>query len=266
MIAYPEIDPVIFSLGPLNVHWYGVTYLIGFSIAYGIGRYRSSKATAPVKAEYIEDLIFYIAVGLIVGSRIGYVLFYNFGKFLDDPLWLFAVWEGGMSFHGGVIGGFFGCCLYARKINIPWPTLLDFIVPMIPIGIGVVRIGNFIGQELWGRETDVAWGMIFPNDPAQLVRHPSQLYEAFLEGLCLFLIVFFYSSKPRPELSIVGVGLLFYGSFRFCVEFFRQPDAHIGIDAFGWMSRGQILSTPMILLGLGLIIWSYAKQKGQVAK
>ncbi len=259
MLTYPQIDPIALSLGPLKVHWYGITYLIAFSIAFLIGRSRAKRPTSLLKPEHIEDLVFYVALGIVLGGRFGYVFFYNFGKFLDDPLWLFAVWEGGMSFHGGLIGGFIALMLYGRKLGVPTTQMADFVTPMVPLGIGCGRIGNFIGQELWGRETNVPWGMIFPADSHHLVRHPSQLYEFFLEGIVLFCIVYFYSNKPRPAPSVMGVGIFFYGIFRFSVEFFREPDAHIGIDAFGWMTRGQILSAPMIIIGLALIIWAYKK-------
>ena len=269
MLTYPEIDPVAFgidaftvfgkTIGPLNVHWYGLMYLFGFTAAWLIGMYRAKKEWSPVNKEHIEDLIFYCAIGVVVGARFGYVFFYNFGQFLDDPIWLFRVWEGGMSFHGGFLGLLLCMAYYARKINRNFVDVMDFIAPLAPLGIMFGRIGNFIGQELWGRETTSSWGMIFPNDPDQLVRHPSQLYEAFFEGFVLFIILIWFSSKPRPRAAVSALLLIFYGLFRFSIEFLREPDAHIGFDMFGWMTRGQILCVPMIFAGFLFIYLAYFK-------
>lgn len=259
MIAYPNIDPVAFSLGPISVHWYGLMYLLAFASAYGLASYRASKPDSGWTSQQVSDLVFYGAMGVILGGRAGYVLFYNFPQFLEDPLWLFRVWEGGMSFHGGLLGvlvaiGIF--CLIHKK---HFFDVTDFAAPFVPLGLMFGRIGNFIGGELWGRVADpeqVPWAMVFPRageDP----RHPSQLYQAGLEGLLLFLFLWFYSSRPKAQKAVSAMFLIGYGVFRTFAEFFREPDAHIGFDLFGWMSRGQLLSMPMILFGIILLFWAY---------
>lgn len=276
MLTYPDIDAVAFSLGPitigdkvlgpLEVHWYGIMYLLAFITAGTIAWWRSKRPASPVKTAEIEDLVVYGALGVIVGGRCGYILFYHFERWLQDPLWLFRVWEGGMSFHGGLLGVIVAMALYARKLKQPFMAVTDFIAPMVPLGLGFGRLGNFIGQELWGRATDLPWGMVFPNDPAQLPRHPSQLYQACLEGLALFLIVFWFSAKPRPRGAVSGLFLLCYGVFRFLVEFVRQPDSHLqSALVFGWMTRGQLLSLPMVALGIGLVVWAYRSQQQSAA-
>ena len=203
MIKFPLIDPVAITLGPLKIHWYGVMYLIGFASAWLLGKKRAEKPHSPLKPEAVEDLIFYGAMGVILGGRIGYILFYNFAKFIEDPVMLIRVWEGGMSFHGGMLGVFVAFWFYARKLNCSMFALTDFIAPMAAIGLFTGRIGNFINSELWGRTTDVPWGMVFPN-AGPLPRHPSQLYEAFLEGILLFIILWWYSEKPRPLMAVSG--------------------------------------------------------------
>lgn len=260
MLSYPDIDPVAFSLGPLTVHWYGITYLCGFAAAWWVALRLSRLKHTVVDKRQIEDLIVFGAIGVILGGRIGYVLFYQLDLFLANPLWLFQVWEGGMSFHGGLLGVILAMWFYARKHGINYLRLMDFVAPAVPLGLGFGRIGNFIGQELWGRETTLPWGMVFPKDELGLVRHPSQLYEAFLEGLVLFAIVYWFAQKPRPRGAVAGLFLLGYGSFRFLVEFTRQPDAHIQFDLFGWLTRGQLLSLPMIIGGLAMLIWAYRRQ------
>ncbi|GAB3376635.1 prolipoprotein diacylglyceryl transferase [Spongiibacter taiwanensis] len=257
MLMHPNIDPVAVKLGPLSVHWYGLMYLGGFIAAWAIARMRTRQPWSPIKADQIEDLIFYGAVGVVLGGRLGYVLFYNFPQFLADPLWLFRVWEGGMAFHGGLLGVIVAVALYARRISVSVYALWDFIVPLAPIGLGLGRLGNFIGQELWGRPSDVPWAMVFPHDPSGLARHPSQLYQFALEGVVLFAIVFWYTRKPRPRLAPAGLFLLCYGCFRFLVEFVREPDQHIGYDALGWVTRGQELSLPMIVVGAVLMVLAY---------
>jgi phosphatidylglycerol:prolipoprotein diacylglycerol transferase len=196
-----------------------------------------------------------VAFGVILGGRCGYVLFYNFDKWLADPIWLLRIWEGGMSFHGGLLGVLIALAIFARQIRQPFLAVADFVAPLVPVGLGLGRIGNFIGQELWGRQTEVAWGMVFPKDPEQLVRHPSQLYQALLEGLVLFAVLFWFSRRPRAAGLTSGLFLMLYGSFRFAVEFVREPDSHIGYDLLGWMTRGQLLSVPMVAAGAVLIAW-----------
>lgn len=260
MLVHPNFDPVAIAIGPLAVHWYGLMYLGGFAAAWWLAHRRARSADSPVTLAQIDDLIFYAALGVVLGGRLGYVLFYNFDQFLQQPLWLFKVWEGGMSFHGGLLGVILAMYLFARLRKIEFGRLLDFVAPLVPIGLGLGRLGNFIGQELWGRATDVPWAMLFPRDPSQLPRHPSQLYQFALEGVLLFAIVWWYSSKPRPTWAVGGLFVLCYGLFRFIVEFFREPDSHIGFEAFGWMSRGQELSLPMIAVGLIALIYAYTRR------
>lgn len=253
MLTYPEIDPVAIQLGPLKVHWYGLMYLIGFASAWWLGRRRARQPDWNWKADRVDDLIFYGALGLVLGARIGYILFYNFAAFLDNPLMIFRVWEGGMSFHGGVLGVLVAFWLFARREGLGLFQVVDFIVPFAPLGLLAGRIGNFINGELWGRVTDAPWGMVFPSG-GPLPRHPSMLYEAFLEGIVLFAILMWFSRKPRPGMSVTGLFGVGYGCFRFLVEFVRQPDAHLGYIAFGWLTMGQILSLPLIATG-GILLW-----------
>jgi len=264
MLNYPQIDAVALSIGPLEIHWYGLMYLLAFAGAWGVAMYRAGKPGSAVSKSQVEDLVMWGAMGVILGGRCGYVLFYHFERFLQDPVWLLRVWEGGMSFHGGLLGVGIALALYARKVKQPFFAITDFVMPMVPLGLGFGRLGNFIGQELWGRETDVAWAMVFPQDPEQLARHPSQLYQAGLEGFLLFALVFWFSAKPRPRAAVTGLFLALYGSFRVFVEFFRDPDSHIGFDLFGWLTRGQLLSVPMILLGVLMISWAYDRHSRRV--
>jgi phosphatidylglycerol---prolipoprotein diacylglyceryl transferase len=259
MLAYPHIDPVAIAIGPLKVHWYGLMYLIGFIGTWVIGKRKAAQPQSFIQPEAVEDLVYYGALGVVLGGRIGYVLFYNFSHFLEDPLMLFKIWQGGMSFHGGMLGVFVAMWLFARKQQCTMFELTDFIAPMAPIGLLAGRIGNFINSELWGRVTDVPWAMVFPNG-GSLPRHPSQLYEAFLEGIVLFLILWLYTRKQRPVMSVTGLSILGYGIFRFIVEFFRMPDAHLGFVALDWLTMGQILSMPMIIIGGALIYFAYAKK------
>ncbi|OZG71966.1 prolipoprotein diacylglyceryl transferase [Hahella sp. CCB-MM4] len=252
---YPDIDPVAISLGPLQIHWYGIMYLIGFGAAWWLGKLRARKPYTPLQELQVADLIFWGALGVVLGGRLGYVFFYNFGKFLDDPLWLFEVWTGGMSFHGGLIGVIVAMWLYGRSLGLKFFQVADFVAPLVPIGLGMGRLGNFIGGELWGRPTDVPWAMVFPRDPLGLARHPSQLYQFALEGVALFCILWFFSRKPRPRMTVSGLFLLCYGIFRILVEFVREPDAHIGYLAWGWLTEGQLLSMPMVIVGLLFIGW-----------
>ena len=255
MIDYPNIDPVAFAVGPLEVRWYGLMYLIGFVGAYWLCSRRAKLPNSGWTEEQVSDMIFYGAIGVIVGGRVGYMLFYNFSALVADPLSMFKVWQGGMSFHGGLLGVSAAVFLFALKNNKRFFDVLDFGSPMVPIGLGTGRLGNFIGGELWGRPTDVPWAMVFPHADDK-PRHPSQLYEFFLEGIVLFIILYWFSRKPRPRMAVAGSFLIGYGAFRFLVEFTRQPDAHLG-HIVGWMTMGQILSTPMIIGGIGLVAWAY---------
>ena len=251
MLTYPNIDPVAISIGPISIHWYGLMYLVGFTIAYLLMMHRANKPESGWTKEQVSDLIFYSAMGVVLGGRFGYVMFYNFGKFLDDPLWLFAVWEGGMSFHGGLLGVLVAVYFFARRYGKTFYQVTDFGAPMVPVGLLTGRLGNFIGGELWGRVTDVPWGMVFPKG-GPLPRHPSQLYEMALEGFVLFAIVYWYSRRPRAVGSVGGLFLVGYGSFRFIVEYFRQPDDHLGLLTLG-MSMGQWLSLPMVVAGIAVM-------------
>lgn len=256
MLIYPQIDPIALSLGPLKVHWYGLMYVIGFIAFLLLGKYRARRANSLISTEQVDDLMFYGALGVVLGGRIGYMLFYNLGQLSSDPLSFFQVWDGGMSFHGGLLGVILVMFLLAKKWNLTFFQVSDFVAPMVPIGLGAGRIGNFINGELWGKPTDVSWGMVFPQAD-QLVRHPSQLYQFLLEGVILFSLLWLFSNKPRPTASISGLFLVLYGVFRFMVEFVREPDVHIGYIAWEWLTKGQLLSLPMILLGLVLIFWAY---------
>jgi len=260
MLAFHDIDPIAVSLGPLKIHWYGITYLVGFAMAWWLGMRRAKKAGSGWSEEQVSDLIFYIAIGLIVGGRLGYMLFYN--PFLPagqgSEFW--EVWKGGMSFHGALIGIIIAVGVFARKSKKSYFEVGDFLAPLTPLGIGFGRIGNFINGELWGKVSDVPWAMVFPTGgPA--ARHPSMLYESFLEGLVLFLILWIYSSKPRPAMATSGMFLLFYGLFRFAVEFVREPDEQLGYLAFDWVTMGQLLSLPMVIGGMVLIHLAYRRKQ-----
>ncbi|HUH36962.1 MAG TPA: prolipoprotein diacylglyceryl transferase [Spongiibacteraceae bacterium] len=261
MLKHPDFDPVAVHLGPLAVHWYGLMYLAGFGCAWYLAVRRCRRADSPLARQQVDDLIFYGAMGVVLGGRLGYALFYHFDRVLDDPLWLLRVWEGGMSFHGGLLGVVVAMLWYARRLGVDAGRLGDFVAPLVPLGLFFGRIGNFIGQELWGRPTDLPWAMVFPQDPLQLARHPSQLYQAALEGLALFALLWWFSSRPRPTWSVTGLFLAGYGVARFLVEFAREPDAHIGFDLLGWLTRGQLLSLPMIAAGLALLLWSCRRDR-----
>lgn len=262
-LTLPNIDPVIFEIGPffgigpIALRWYGLMYLIGFAAAYWLASRRLSRT--PWSKEQLSDLLFYCFLGVILGGRFGYVMFYSFSSFVDNPLYLFKIWEGGMSFHGGCLGVIVAAWIYARMQKWSFLAVGDFIAPLVPIGLGAGRIGNFINGELWGRETDVPWGFVFP-DAGIEPRHPSQLYEFFLEGAVLFAILWLFSARPRPAGAVGGLFLLGYGVFRFIVEFFREPDAHLGLYDVG-LSQGQLLCLPMIIGGLALIIFAYKYNK-----
>ena len=262
MLIYPHIDPIALQIGPLKVHWYGLMYMIGFALVWFLGRLRAE--AKGFKKEEPGDILFYGALGVILGGRIGYVLFYKFQSFLADPLMLARVWEGGMSFHGGLIGVILAMAWYAHKTGRNFFTVADFIAPLVPPALLAGRIGNFINGELWGRPTDLPWGMVFPHVD-QLARHPSMLYEALLEGVVMFALLWWFSAKPRPRMAISGMFLLLYGLFRFLVEQVREPDAHLGFIAANWLSMGMILSLPMIIIGIAFIWVAYARE-GKGAK
>lgn len=259
MITLPEINPVALKIGPISIHWYGIMYLLGFLAAWFFGIKRSQRIKGLWKTENISDLIFYGMVGVLLGGRLGYVIFYNLPFYLKHPLDIFKVWDGGMAFHGAVIGVVIAFILFARKTGKNLFQVGDLILPTVPIGIGFGRIGNFINGELWGTPSSLPWSMIFPRDPSRLPRHPSELYEFLLEGVLLFVILWIYSSKERPRMAVSGMFLALYGIFRFIVEFVRLPDVQLGYLAFNWLTMGQILSMPMILCGAFFIYWGYTR-------
>lgn len=251
MLVFPNIDPVAFSIGPLKVHWYGLMYLFGFVSAWLLAHWRAKHYQLPWTSEQIGDLIFYAALGVIIGGRVGYMLFYNAEQFFMKPWILFKLWEGGMSFHGGLIGVAIALWLFSRKAKKAFLEVGDFIAPLVPLGLAAGRAGNFINGELWGRVSDVPWAMVFPHSDGE-PRHPSQLYELGLEGIMLFIVVWWYASKPRPAGCVSAVFLIGYALCRLIAECFRQPDAQLGFLAFNWLTMGQLLSLPMLVIGLWL--------------
>lgn len=257
-LTFPNIDPVLIQIGPLAVRWYGLMYLLGFVFAMWLANRRADKLGSGWTREQVSDLLFAGFLGVVLGGRIGYVLFYNFDMFLANPLYLFKVWTGGMSFHGGLLGVITAMFWYGHKNGRTFFNVADFVAPLVPFGLGVGRLGNFINGELWGRTTDVPWAMVFPTG-GPLPRHPSQLYEFFLEGVVLLIILNIFIRKPRPAGAVSGLFLFGYGSFRFIVEYFREPDAHLGLYG-GWISMGQILSLPMVIGGLLMMLWAYKFQ------
>ena len=258
-LQFPNIDPVIFSLGPIALRWYGLMYLIGFVAAMFLANKAADKSKGLWNREQVSDLLFYGFLGVIIGGRVGYVFFYQFELFLAEPLYLFKIWEGGMSFHGGLLGVIAAVFIFARRENKHFLEVGDFVAPLVPIGLGMGRLGNFINSELWGRPTDVSWAFVFPSDPLQLPRHPSQLYEFFLEGLVFFIILYVVSQR-KPQLGLLsGLFLIGYGIFRMFVELFREPDDHLGFF-FEYISMGQILSLPMVIVGLIIIIYGSSRQ------
>ncbi|RXR04356.1 prolipoprotein diacylglyceryl transferase [Pseudoxanthomonas composti] len=271
-----QIDPIALSLGPLKVHWYGIAYALAFALAWWLGRRRILQGRLPgVTVDHFSDLLFYGMLGVVLGGRIGYVLFYSFGDLLANPLMILRVWEGGMSFHGGLLGVLIAAGLWTRKHKLHFFDTVDFVAPLVPPGLGLGRLGNFIGAELWGKYTQAGWGVIFPSTdpnitrlqltPEQIqaqyasgaldvfARHPSQLYQAFLEGLTMFCVLWWFSRKPRPRYAVSGWFAILYGVFRILVEFVRVPDAQVGYLAWGWLTEGQLLSVPLVLLGVFLL-------------
>ncbi len=256
--THPQFNPIALQLGPLAIHWYGLMYLVGFAAGLFLGQYRRRKNTFSgwTKTE-VDDVLFYIVLGIVLGGRLGYVLFYMPHYYISHPLEIFYVWQGGMSFHGGFLGVLIAMWIFSRRTAKTWLAIIDFIAPLIPPGIAAGRLGNFINGELWGRPTDGTWGMVFPNVDL-VARHPSQLYELGLEGVAFFLLLWGFSRKQRPTGAVSAVFLIGYGVFRFVVEFTREPDNFLGLLALN-MSMGQWLSLPMIVGGMGLLTWVYRR-------
>ena len=255
MLTFPEISPIAFSLGPFHARWYGLMYVFGFIAAYLLGRRRIA-STRYMTVDQFEMVLTYAIFGVMFGARLGYVVFYDPLAYLANPVNIFKVWEGGMSFHGGLLGVLAGMYLASRKLDRPFFGVVDFVAPLVPPGLFFGRMGNFINAELWGRTTDVSWGMVFPYG-GPLPRHPSQLYEAFLEGIVLFFLVWIFSSKNRPVGAVSGVFALGYGLFRCFAEFFREPDEHIGYLFGGFFTMGMALCLPLMGVGVWLVYRAY---------
>jgi phosphatidylglycerol:prolipoprotein diacylglycerol transferase len=262
MIAFPKIDPVAIAVGPLKVHWYGLMYLAGFSLAWLLGRRRTREPWRGMRAVDLDDVLFFAILGIIAGGRMGYLLFYAYERVLADPSYIFRIWEGGMSFHGGLLGVIAAMWWFARSRGVPFFQVADFIAPLVPPGLFAGRIGNFINGNLWGAPSDGPWAMVFPGRAAGgLARHPSQLYEALLEGIVLFVILWWFSRTPKPLRTVSGLFLLGYGAMRFSVEFVRVPDAQLGYLAFDWLTMGQVLSVPMIVAGAALMVSGFRRRE-----
>jgi len=254
MLVHPDIDPVALHVGPLAIRWYGLMYLAGFAGGWWLGMRRIKQGFAPVTQRQLDDLLFLAVLGVVLGGRLGYILFYKPAYYAANPLEIFAIWQGGMSFHGGLLGVMTAMAYAAWRHRIDWLRLMDYVASFCPIGLAMGRLGNFINGELWGRPTDLPWGMVF-RGAGPLPRHPSQLYEFALEGVSLFLLLWWFSSKPRPRGAVSGMFLLGYGVFRFTAEFAREPDSFLGFLTLG-MTMGQWLCLPMIAGGIGLLAWS----------
>ncbi len=269
MLIHPQINPVALQLGPLAIHWYGLTYLAAFGLFYFLATlrlrhqpYASITGPGAWSRKDIEDILFLGVLGVVIGGRLGYCLFYKPGYYASHPLEIFYVWQGGMSFHGGMLGVLVSQLWFAHSRKRPWLQVMDFIAPCVPTGLAAGRVGNFINGELWGRfsSPDLPWGMVFKNSGSMLPRHPSQVYQFLLEGLLLFVLLWLYARKPRKLGQVSGVFLFGYGVFRFIAEFFREPDDFLGILALG-MSMGQWLCVPMIVAGVWL--WSWASKRAE---
>ncbi|NLG77684.1 MAG: prolipoprotein diacylglyceryl transferase [Xanthomonadaceae bacterium] len=279
MLTYPAIDPVIVSIGPLAIHWYGLMYVIGFAAAWLLARRRAGMPESTWRPVDVDDLIFFAAIGVIAGGRIGWLIFYGGEQVIADPITIIQIWKGGMSFHGGLVGVIVAVALFARRRGRRIADVLDFLAPLPGIGIFAGRIGNFINGELWGKPTEVPWGFVldpstlhplqrdgalqmcerFNVDPCVIQVHASQLYQGLLEGLLVFIILWVFTAKPRPRLAPSGLFLLGYGICRFLIEFVRVPDLYRGYILFDWVTMGQILSTPMILVGIALLVMAYRR-------
>ncbi|MBI1394405.1 MAG: prolipoprotein diacylglyceryl transferase [Betaproteobacteria bacterium] len=259
MIVHPQFDPIALRLGPLAIRWYGLMYLAGFVVGLMLGRYRATRRPdLGWTLKDVDDLLFFAVIGVVLGGRLGYVLFYKLGDYLRDPIHIFYVWEGGMSFHGGFLGVIIAMAYFAWRRHKHWFAVTDFIAPLVPPGLGFGRIGNFINAELWGRPTNLPWAVVFPNVD-ELGRHPSQLYEFALEGVLLFVILWLFSAKRRPLGAVSGLFLVGYGTVRFIVEFSREPDSFLGFLALG-LTMGQWLSLPMIVAGIIVLVWAYRRK------
>lgn len=253
MIRYLAINPIAFHIGPLKVHWYGITYLVGFTIGWALGRWRASRPGSTWKPEQVDDLLFFGVAGGILGGRIGYLLFYGLTFWSpQNPWYPIEIWDGGMSIHGGFIGGIIALAIFAWRRGRRLADVLDFTAPLIAPGLFCGRMGNFINGELWGKPTTLPWGFLYHG----VVRQPSQLYEGVLEGIVTFVVVWWFTSSSRPRLAPTGLFVLLYGTFRFSVEFVRLPDPQLGYLAWGWLTMGQVLSFAMILIGVGLLMYA----------
>ena len=260
MIQHPGWDPVALSIGPIQIHWYGISYLVGFWGCWWLGTIRARQPQWNWPRERIGDLLFYLVLGVILGGRVGYTFFYNLETFIHHPLVIFRIWEGGMSFHGGLIGVMVAAAIYARHIRMTFFDITDFIAPLVPFGLFCGRVGNFINQELWGAPSTLPWAMVFPKDPEQLPRHPSMLYEALLEGLVMLALLWLFSRKPKPRMAVSGAFLVLYGLFRTLVETVRLPDQQIDyLLGTGWITMGMVLSAPMWIGGLILMAMAYRR-------
>jgi phosphatidylglycerol---prolipoprotein diacylglyceryl transferase len=253
MLQHPDFDPIALEIGPLAVRWYGLMYLVGFLGGWWLGMRRVAQGLSPLTRQQVEDIVFPIVLGVIIGGRLGYVLLYKPDYFLANPLEIFAVWRGGMSFHGGMLGVMLAMAVAGRRYGIAFLNMTDFVAPLVCVGIAAGRIGNFINGELWGRVTDLPWGMVFRHAGPQ-PRHPSQLYEFALEGVLLFVLLWWFSARPRPRGQVSALFLIGYSLCRFFAEFFREPDYYIGYLALG-LTYGQWLSVVMLAAGIGLFAW-----------